>query len=67
MSENTINAAEEATSKYDQLVYCTFDDETFKICVPASSRKQIMHQALVTGFNYMAYLWLQKWRKGKGP
>ena len=65
MSENTINVAEEAARKYGRLVYCTFDDEKFKICVPASNRKKIMHQALVTGFNYGVFV-VAKVEEGEG-
>ena len=65
VSENTINVTEEAARKYGRLVYCTFDDEKFKICVPASNRKQIIHQALVTGLKYGVFV-VAKVEEGEG-
>ncbi len=48
----TISGANEAVQNYGQLVFCKYDDDIFKGCVPASNRKQLLHQAMVTNLKY---------------
>ena len=55
-SPNTIEKAQKAASDHGKLVYCTYDDDKFKSCVPAENRKQLLHQALVTGLNYCVFV-----------
>ena len=42
--------------KYGDTVWCTYEDDVFRACVPAEHRKQILHQASVMGFNYAMYV-----------
>jgi hypothetical protein len=48
----TISAAREAVKNYGELVFCKYDDDIFKGCVPASNRKQLLHQSMVTNLKY---------------
>ena len=44
----TIKRAEDARRECGRVVWCYFDDDTFKKCVPAANRQQVLHQAAVT-------------------
>eukprot|EP00984_Skeletonema_dohrnii_P027846 scaffold17539_cov76-Skeletonema_dohrnii-CCMP3373.AAC.1 len=62
--ENTIAKAEEAVERAKQnsidgdgkVVVCEYDDDVFKICVPAENRKQVIHQAVVTGLSLGVFI-----------
>ncbi|KAG7339673.1 hypothetical protein IV203_025283 [Nitzschia inconspicua] len=49
---STIEAAEAARSRHGKTVICVFGDDIFNDCVPAANRSQVMHQAVVTQFDY---------------
>ena len=44
----TITKAENTRRQFGRVVWCDFDDETFKKCVPSENRQQVLHQAAVT-------------------
>ena len=44
----TIEKAETARRQFGRVVWCYYDDETFKKCVPSENRQQVLHQAAVT-------------------
>ena len=50
VSENTIDAAEAALSDHGRIVKCRYGDATFKECVPANNRGQVLHQATICHF-----------------
>ena len=49
VAEGTIDDAEEAVREYGSKVECIFGDAVFRKCVLASNRRQVLHQAYVTG------------------
>ena len=51
-THTTIAAAEASAHKHGHEVMCTYDDEVFRHNVPSGNRKQVMHQAFVTGLDY---------------
>ncbi|KAG7344888.1 hypothetical protein IV203_032419 [Nitzschia inconspicua] len=52
VSESTIAKAELARKKHGSFVNCYYGDAVFNDCVPAANRSQVLHQALVTGFQH---------------
>ena len=64
VSENTIMKAEKAVYAVKphsihgdgKLVACEYNDDIFKKCVPWANRKQVIHQALVTGFSWGVFI-----------
>lgn len=52
----TIQKARAAREKHDRLVYCKYDSNTFRECVFSENRKQLLHQAMVTGLKYGVYV-----------
>jgi hypothetical protein len=55
-STRTIAKAREATNAHGDLVYCKYDDDIFCECVPNINRKQLLHQAAVTGLKYGLFI-----------
>ena len=49
---HTISGAKEAVKNYGEIVFYKYDDDIFKGCVPASNRKQLLHQSTVTNLKY---------------
>ena len=39
-----ISAAKEAVKNHGDLLFCKYGDDVFNDCVPASNRKQLLHQ-----------------------
>ncbi|KAG7360729.1 hypothetical protein IV203_035828 [Nitzschia inconspicua] len=52
LADTTVRTAESSATKHGSVVNCVFGDDTFKDCVPAENRAQVLHQALVTQFDY---------------
>ncbi|KAG7341772.1 hypothetical protein IV203_006864 [Nitzschia inconspicua] len=52
LADTTVRRAESSATKHGSVVNCVFGDDTFKDCVPAENRAQVVHQALVTQFDY---------------
>ena len=56
VSANTIDDAVTARENYGEIVHCTYGDDIFNGCVPSNNAKQILHQALVTNFEYGVFV-----------
>ncbi|KAG7368557.1 hypothetical protein IV203_031300 [Nitzschia inconspicua] len=52
LADTTVRTAESSATKHGPVVNCVLRDDTFKDCVPAENRAQVLHQALVTQFDY---------------
>ncbi|KAG7374991.1 hypothetical protein IV203_014086 [Nitzschia inconspicua] len=61
----TVRTAESSATKHGLVVNCVFGDDTFKDCVPAENRAQVLHQALVTNFEYGLFV-TSKVKGGEG-
>lgn len=48
-----------------RVVVCEYNDKVFKTCVPSSNRKQVIHQALVTGLTWGVFI-TAKVEEGQG-
>ena len=48
MKPLTIERAEAAQRECGRVVWCYFNDENFKKCVPAENCHQVLHQAAIT-------------------
>lgn len=55
-ASTTINLATKARERHGTGVWCEFGDDVFKYCVPSANRSQILHQATVTGLDYVLYV-----------
>lgn len=44
------------TINHTSHVTCVYDDDVFKECVPPENRKQVMHQAFVTGLEFAVFV-----------
>ena len=64
VSDNTITKAENAREAVKEssvhgdgkIVVCQYEDDVFKKCVPSANRKQVVHQALVTGLSWGVFV-----------
>ncbi|KAG7339488.1 hypothetical protein IV203_034484 [Nitzschia inconspicua] len=65
VSESTIAKAELARKKHGSFVNCYYGDAVFNDCVPAANRSQVLHQALVTGFQHGVFV-VCKLEEGQG-
>ncbi|KAG7338645.1 hypothetical protein IV203_020733 [Nitzschia inconspicua] len=65
VAESTIVKAELARKKHGSFVNCSYGDAVFNDCVPAANRYQVLHQALVTGFQHGVFV-VCKLEEGQG-
>ena len=64
VSDNTITKTENAREAVKEIsvhgdskiVVCQYEDDVFKKCVPSANRKQVVHQALVTGLSWGVFV-----------
>ncbi|KAG7368934.1 hypothetical protein IV203_031677 [Nitzschia inconspicua] len=56
VAESTIVKAELARKKHGSFVNCSCGDAVINNCVPAANRYQVLHQALVTGFQHGVFV-----------
>ena len=64
VSDNTILKAESAREYAKEksvdgdgkIVVCEYDDNIFKKCVPSANRKQVIHQAVVSGLSWGVFI-----------
>ena len=55
-SPTTIKQTHAAKDHHGTIVYCSYGSETFKDCIFSKNRKQLLHQAMVTGLTYGVYV-----------
>ena len=63
VAENTIYDAEVARDEHGAIVTCEYGDCVFKKCVPAQNRAQVIHQSLVTGLPWAAFITAKVWEE----
>lgn len=56
VGEKSKCTAMEALNEHGRVIFCAYDDETFKSCVPSEHRDQLLHQAAVTGLDHAVYV-----------
>ncbi|KAG7366467.1 hypothetical protein IV203_029137 [Nitzschia inconspicua] len=64
-SSTAVRTVEASATKHGLVVNCVFGDDTFRDCVPAANRAQVLHQALVTSFDYGLFV-TSKVKGGEG-
>ena len=55
-SPTTIEQTCTAKDCHGIIVYCSYRSDTFKDCVFSENRKELLHQAMVTGLTYGVYV-----------
>jgi len=55
-SPTTIEQTRTAKDRHGTIVYCSYGSDTFEDCVFSENRKQLLHQAMVTGLAYGVYV-----------
>ncbi|KAG7355671.1 hypothetical protein IV203_000357 [Nitzschia inconspicua] len=65
LADTAVCTAEASAMKHGLVINGVFDDDTFRYCVPAATGAQVLHQALVTQFDYGLFV-TSKVKGGEG-